>query len=119
MINFIINFVKTNVPDNSMKRFISAAILLLATASFTGQWQAGARPATESRVSEQTPSVSVEKGFVELTSPDGEAVKFEIFSITGQLIKSVTVKGSTVKIDLPKGFYIIKCESWTKRVMLK
>lgn len=102
-----------------MNKFISAAILSLAIATASSQWQASARPAVESRVSDHQPAVSVDKGFVELTAPDGEAVKFEIFSITGQLVKSVTVKGSTVKIDLPKGFYIIKCDSWTKRVMLK
>jgi len=102
-----------------MKKLITAVILSFTVAHFYGQWDACARPAAGVRVTERTPNVSVEKGFIELTAPDGEAVKFEIFSITGQLVKSITVKGSTAKIDLPKGFYIIKCEFWTKRVMLK
>lgn len=102
-----------------MKRIFSIVILFVAAISFTGQWQVSAHPAIESRLTEHQPSVTVDKGFVELTAPEGDSVKFEIFSITGQLIKSVTVKGSTVKVDLPKGFYIIKCENWTKRVMIK
>lgn len=48
------------------------------------------------------------------------AMKFEIFSITGQLVRVVNVApGQSVKIDLAKGFYIIKCDSWTRRVLLK
>lgn len=102
-----------------MKKIFSIAILFLAAISFSGQWCAYARPAVENRLTDHIPAVSVDKGYVELTAPDGEAVKFEIFSITGQLVKSITVKSSTVKVDLPKGFYIIKCETWTKRVMIK
>lgn len=102
-----------------MRKIVSTVILLFAAFAFNGQWLANARPAVENRVSDRIPTVTVDKGFIELTAPDSEIVKFEIFSITGQLIKSLTVKGSTVKVDLPKGFYIIKCDSWTKRVMLK
>ncbi len=102
-----------------MRKILSTVILLLAATGFSGQWFAQAAPAVESRVADRAPAVSVEKGYIELTAPEGETVKFEIFSITGQLIKAVTVKSSTMKVDLPKGFYIIKCETWTKRVMLR
>lgn len=102
-----------------MRRIISTVILFFAVAAFNGQWLANARPAVENKVADRGPAVSVDKGFIELSAPEAEAVKFEIFSITGQLIKSVTVKGTPVKVDLPKGFYIIKCDSWTKRVMLR
>lgn len=102
-----------------MRKLISTVILFLAATAYTGQWLANAKSAVEIRVSDRTPAVTVDKGYLELTAPESETVKFEIFSITGQLIKSVTVKSSTVKVDLPKGFYIIKCDSWTKRVMLR
>lgn len=102
-----------------MKRLITAAILFIVAISPAGQWCAGARTVSEAKVMDSVPVVSVEKGYIELTVPDGEVVKFEVFSITGQLVKSVTVKSSTVKVDLPKGFYIIKCDNWTKRVMIK
>ncbi len=102
-----------------MRKILSPVILSLAATAFTGQWLANAKPAVEIRIADRAPSVTVDKGYIELTAPESETVKFEIFSITGQLIKSVTVKSSTVKVDLPKGFYIIKCDSWTKRVMLR
>ncbi|MDD6890090.1 MAG: T9SS type A sorting domain-containing protein [Bacteroidales bacterium] len=102
-----------------MRKFISIVILLFAAVAFNGQLLATARPAVENRIPERGPSVSVDKGYIELSAPEAETVKFEIFSITGQLIKAVTVKSSTVKVELPKGFYIIKCDSWTKRVMLR
>lgn len=101
-----------------MRRILSTVILIFAVASFNGEWLADAKTTVENRV-DRMPTVSVDKGYIELTAPDAEPVKFEIFSITGQLIKSVTVKGATTKVDLPKGFYIIKCDSWTKRVMLR
>ena len=76
------------------------------------------KPQIEERSSEQ-PLVKVSGTVIELRSPNQEAVKFQIFSITGQLIKTLTVKGLPVKVELPKGFYIVKCDNWTKRVMLK
>lgn len=55
-----------------------------------------------------------------LTIRSDAASKFEIYSITGQLIRSLSVNaGATVKVELAKGFYIIKCESWTKRIVIK
>ena len=93
-----------------MRKFISIVILLFAAVAFNGQLLATARQAVENRIPERGPSVSVDKGYIELSAPEAETVKFEIFSITGQLIKAVTVKSSTVKVELPKGFYIIKCD---------
>lgn len=44
---------------------------------------------------------------------------FEIYSITGQRVKSVTVEDATVKVDLPKGCYIVRCAHWSKKVIVK
>lgn len=76
------------------------------------------RPSVEERAQE-LPFVKVDGTIIELRNPGQEAVKFQIFSITGQLIKTLTVKNLPVKVELPKGFYIVKCDNWTKRVMLK
>lgn len=78
-------------------------------------------PVNEGRTIEAQPSVRVnpEGDVIELFNPTTEPVKFEIFSITGQLIKSVVVKSVPQKVELPKGFYIVKCDNWTKRIMLK
>lgn len=44
---------------------------------------------------------------------------FEIYSITGQRLKSATVEGGTVKVELPKGCYIVRCAKWSKKVIVK
>lgn len=64
------------------------------------------------------PTFSINGASVEFTTDI--TTKVEIFSITGQLVKSLTVNpGTTLRIELPKGFFIIKCEYWAKRVMVK
>lgn len=66
------------------------------------------------------PEAKAGAGSLELSVPAGKTVKFEIFSITGQSIKVVKVSGGfSMTVELPKGFYIVKCESWTKKVMIK
>lgn len=66
------------------------------------------------------PQVRVGQKSLELVVPGVRPVRFEIFSITGQSVKSIRVNaGSSVRIELPEGFYIVKCDSWTKRVMIK
>lgn len=47
------------------------------------------------------------------------SVAFDVYSITGQRVKSVTVDSGTVKVDLPKGCYIVRCPQWSKKVIVK
>lgn len=102
-----------------MKRLIIYLILISAAAALPMPVVASEqKPQLEERMQEQ-PMVKVSGTVIELRSPNQEAVKFQIFSITGQLIKTLTVKAMPVKVELPKGFYIVKCDNWTKRVMLK
>ena len=56
-------------------------------------------------------------GGIRLTSSAREA--FEIYSITGQKVKSVAVEGSSVKVDLPKGCYIVRTARWSKKVVVR
>lgn len=46
--------------------------------------------------------------------------RFMIYSITGQMVKSVDVApGTTVTVDLPAGYYVVKTAKWSKRVVVK
>lgn len=63
--------------------------------------------------------VSTSSGSITLISNSEEPVLFQIFSITGQVIKSTTVTQGSVSIDLPRGYYIVKCEHWSKTVIVK
>ena len=45
---------------------------------------------------------------------------FSVYSITGQIVKSLSVSsGASATINLPKGFYIVKCEYWSRKVVVK
>lgn len=57
------------------------------------------------------------RGGIELSAV--EQTRFEIYSITGQQIKSVTVSGETQTVELPKGCYIVRCPQWSKKVVVK
>lgn len=67
-------------------------------------------------VAEESRAVSADGG-IQLSAT--ERTGFEIYSITGQRVKSVTVENTTVKVELPKGCYIVRCASWSKKVIVK
>ncbi len=48
-----------------------------------------------------------------------ESTRFEVYSITGQQIKVVTVSGESQTIDLPNGCYIVRTPQWSKKVIVK
>lgn len=58
-------------------------------------------------------------GQLELTVTDGDAVRFEIYSITGQQVKSLEVKDGSITVDLPSGCYVVRCQYWSKKVVVK
>lgn len=46
-------------------------------------------------------------------------ITFDIYSITGQRVKSISVDSGTKQVDLPKGCYIVRCSQWSKKVIVK
>ena len=46
---------------------------------------------------------------------------FNVYSITGQLVKVVRVSADQrVSVDFPKGFYIVKCSNqWSRKVVVR
>lgn len=64
----------------------------------------------------QCEAIPVSNG-IKLTAPS--RTNFEIYSITGQRVKSVSVDSGTVKVELPKGCYIVRCPQWSKKVVVK
>ncbi len=59
-------------------------------------------------------------GHIRFTAAATETT-FRVYSITGQLVRVVKVPAEqTVTIDVPKGFYIVKCEDrWSRKVVVK
>ena len=101
-----------------MKRLLY--ILTLCVALAVGS--VSATMVAESRieqVSSEETTVVGGKGTIALVAGESDAT-FNIFSITGQLIKSVRVNaGTKVTIDVPKGFYIVKCAGKSRKVVVK
>lgn len=67
-----------------------------------------------------TTSVKASQGHIILSSSESKTITFHIYSIIGQLVKSVTVAPeSETIVEMPRGYYIVKCEKWTKQVIVK
>lgn len=106
----------------AMKKSLYISLILAASTPtwMSMQAQAPSAEQIESQlVDVAAPSVRAIDGVLELYCGHQQNVTFKIFSITGQLVKSVTVASASARIELPKGFYIVKCDKWTRRVMLR
>lgn len=64
-------------------------------------------------------SVYSGNGLIVLNNNSEEAVTFTIYSITGQIIKSVVIHNGNLNVELPKGFYVVKFNQWSRRVIVK
>ncbi|MCM1311023.1 MAG: T9SS type A sorting domain-containing protein [Bacteroides sp.] len=99
-----------------MKRLYRIVMaLIIACASTVPAFVAVADDAIET-VADESRAVGVEGG-IQLYAT--ERTGFEIYSITGQRVNSSTVENSSVKVDLPKGCYIVRCAKWSKKVIVK
>ncbi len=96
---------------------IAASAALLCTG--VGMQATPAIDNLSSEIVKNEPSVRVIPGGLELTSGSGKSCHFAIYSITGQLVKQITITDSSVTIDLPQGYYIVKCNEWSKKVIVK
>lgn len=59
-------------------------------------------------------------GRITFAAGNSDAV-FHIYSITGQLLKTVRLSADGhVSIDMPKGFYVVRCNGqWSRKVIVK
>lgn len=95
--------------------------IFVASAIFTGFGIAPAASASEkTEVAQiQIPKVTVADGRLELTAPDGMSVRFDIYSITGQLIKSLDLQSETALVELPQGCYIVHTPGRSVKILVK
>lgn len=104
-----------------MKKLLQIIALVIATVIATPAISADNDSGIETPACLETASLNVVSGGVELTaSTDRPSTYFTIYSITGQKVKSVNVsQGTSVHIDLPDGYYIVKCNDWSRRILIK
>lgn len=97
--------------------FISGALLIMS-----GAMTAIAAPAENAQTRIETaaiPVVKVMNGHVEIHLSGEESRQVLVYALTGQLVKSVTATPGVTVIDLPSGYYIVKCDRQSQRVIVR
>lgn len=103
-----------------MKRILSILLLTIALGAPTSLISAMQMPMPMAGVQVHSgPTVTASQGRLTINSPEVDVTyTFHIFSITGQLIKTVRLCGDSADIELRQGCYIVKCEKWSKKVIV-
>lgn len=104
-----------------MKRFLALILLAVALVALPGVGVAVATAPDSLRqeVAISEPMVSSQRGVIQISCPvNGKAYTFQIYAITGQLLKKVQLTDTSTTIAIPQGCYIVKCECWVKKVIV-
>lgn len=102
-----------------MKKLCVLAILVLSTAVLPGITASAIQSPVRHEAVSQEPTISSRRGAIEIACPvNGRCYTFQIYAITGQLIKRIQLTDTATTIEIPQGCYIVKCESWVKKVIV-
>ena len=93
---------------------------LFATLPAMATFTASAAENVQARVEVSVlPTVKVSNGRVEITIQGDESRQVLVYALTGQLVKTVTASPGTTAIELPAGYYIVKCDRLSQRVIVR
>lgn len=102
-----------------MKKLYALAILILSAVVLPGITASAIQSPVRHEVALQEPTISSRRGAIEIACPiNGRCYTFQIYAITGQLIKRVQLTDTATTIEIPQGCYIVKCDSWVKKVIV-
>jgi len=103
-----------------MKRMLHIALTCLALALTGGALTTVAQAQQHIEGVAAQPSVTGEQGRIVFTAGTADAV-FCVYSITGQQMRVVRVAaGQHATIELPRGFYVVKCNNqWSRKVVVR
>lgn len=93
--------------------------MLLTVGAFASYAEPAGGEASVQTVTVSQPQVRVVQGHVEITVPGDDARQVSIYALTGQIIKSMTVAPGVTTIELPAGYYIVKCDRVSCRVVVR
>lgn len=114
-------FTKFAVLQQEMRRIVHISLVCLAL-SCTTSWATPDVRADQrlELLAAAVQTVVGDQGQLLLTGGSSET-HFSVYSITGQLLKVVRVPAATrVAVDLPRGFYIVKCDNlWSRKVVVR
>lgn len=64
-------------------------------------------------------TVKVVQGRVEIGIAGDESKQVYVYALTGQLVKTVTAHPGVTVLELPAGYYIVKCDGLSQRVIVR
>lgn len=104
-----------------MKRLLLIIAIIFGTYTISSADNNIAPSSNEGRISSVTmqPILKSSTGHLIIHNPDDKTISFQIYSITGQVIKTVTASTGETIVDLPHGYYIVKCNEWAKQVIIR
>lgn len=108
-----------------MKHSLTASILALAALMAPDAAVAARCPAPDVEsvgdcAVTSGPSVRSVDGGLELSASNDNAQVFLIYSITGQLVKTVSVSAASHEtVSLPGGCYVVRCQVWAKKIVVR
>ncbi len=102
-----------------MKRIFH--ILLLAISATVIPSPSGASPAEHlvTAPNDALPQIHISGRTLKIKADESCRITFEIYSITGQLVKKFQLENGSYTIELPKGYFIVKCPKWSKKIIIK
>lgn len=114
------HFNTLNITKMTLRKNIAALLLLLMVGAGTPCALAGENADVRAQA-EMTvqPVIKVHNGVVEIMLSGNENRQVYVYSLTGQLVKSVNAQPGTTTIELPAGYYIVKCDRLSQRVIVR
>lgn len=104
----------------SAKTYIKAALLSLClTWGVTSAHAEPADDAVRQSVVAAQPHVRVIGGMIEVENNTDDDKTITVYALTGQVIKQFVATPGTTTLELPKGYYIVKCDRTSTRVVIK
>ena len=94
-----------------MKRFVFIIALIATSAVYVPEVAYSQISDGESIISvNRTPVLKAVPNGIEITVHDGVARRFCVYSVD---------VADNVTVELPQGYYIVKCSEWTKKIVVR
>jgi hypothetical protein len=120
-LKFCFVFLRQIVKGHNAMKTLRISILAIAmAASMVGVGTARAMEAPGANIEVvQQPTVKVVGSHVEITLNGDEPRQVVVYALTGQVVKNVTVQPGVTTIELAAGYYIVKCDRLSQRVIVR
>ncbi len=102
-----------------MKKFILILFSAIALSLTCPVAATSSYALTDPSITDSTPEITVSRNSLTIKADEDCTLEFEVYSITGQLVKKFRLENGRFTLELSRGYYIVKCASWSKKVIIK